>query len=54
MIYLGILERGFLFFSLVGDWLERMGMILVFCVQNRDLLYIYCIEREVGSERRRR
>lgn len=45
VIYLGILERGhfffFFFLSLVADWLERMGMKLVFLckIETCNILY---------------
>lgn len=54
MIYLGILEGGFLFFfSLVGDWLERMGMILVFLCKIETFYILYREEKLVVREEER-
>lgn len=51
MIYLGILDRGFLFFSFFRKWLERMGMILVFLCKIETCYIERLVIREEEEDR---
>lgn len=49
----GYLRGVFFFFSLVGDWLERMGMILVFLCKIETFYILYREEKLVVREEER-